>query len=265
VKFLKVFSININKQMFTNVSSIEEIQESNEVGFLYIFDALQYDNDISITLDDVIKLGMTTLNIKKRLIQYKIFPKNISYINCNEPSKRERLLKSYIKEKLSINPVCGSEYFRGCRKELEKVILYFALCDLDDINKYYDLYDTIDKINWFNSLNLDEEFILKKNNIYSCDFCDIKFSLKRTLATHLKTSKRCISKRPNIDIRCIWCNGTFITKEEIDKHYKKCEADKNILYIKLIEENKTKDIILKEKDKEIERLSNIIKALTSKI
>ncbi len=258
--------------MFTNVSSIEEIQDSNEVGFLYIFDALQYENDINITLEDVIKLGMTTLNIKKRLIQYKIFPKNISYIKCNEPSKRERLLKSYIKEKLSINPVCGSEYFRGCRKELEKVILYFALCDLDNINKYYNLYNTIDKINWFNSLNLDEEFILKKNNIYSCVFCNSTFTLKRTLASHLKTSKRCISKRPKVDISCIWCKGDFITKDELDKHYKKCNVNKEIEHIKLLEETKTKDILIKEreqnlinKDKEIERLSNIIKTLTSKI
>jgi hypothetical protein len=51
----------------------------------------------------------------------------------------------------------------------------------------------------------------------------------------------------------------------LDKHYKKCDVDKNMIYIKSIEQSKNKDILLLEKDKEIERLNNIIKDLTGKI
>ena len=106
------------------------------------------------------------------------------------------------------------------------------------------------------------------NNIYICKFCNNTFALKRTLAYHIKTSKRCVEQRPKVDINCIWCKGKFNTKEELDKHHKKCEADKDIIYIKLLEECKTKDLLLKEKEKEkekeIERLNDIIKDLTDK-
>lgn len=268
--------------MFTNVNSIEEIKGLNEIGFLYIFDASNYDNDISVLLEDVVKLGMTRVNIKSRLSQYKTPPKNISYINCSEPSKRERILKNYIKEKLNIKPICGSEYFKGCRKELEQVILYFASCNLDIINKYYELYKDIEeKTRWFETINIEERMELYKNKImdnsvFSCEFCDSSFTLKRNLVQHLKTSKKCISKRPKIDISCIWCKGDFITKDDLDKHYKKCNVNKEIEHIKLIEENKslikenkslTKEIdnIKTDKEKEIERLNSIIKDLTSKI
>lgn len=144
--------------MFTTVNSINDIQHSSSVGFLYIFDASHYDNNISLELENVVKLGMTKHNIKKRLLKYKIKPKNISFINCSEPSKRERLLKSYIKEKLKLKPVCGSEYFKVCRKEIEKVILFFALCDVDIINKYYELYNNIkEKTVWFDSIIVIEK------------------------------------------------------------------------------------------------------------
>jgi hypothetical protein len=264
--------------MFTNINSIEEIQDSNDIGFLYIFDASNYDNDISLSLEDVVKIGMTKLNIKSRLNQYKSSPKNISYINCSEPSKRERLLKNYIKEKLNIKPVCGSEYFKGCREGLEKVILYFAKCDLESINNYYDSYNDNDKKSeWFNSIDLNHEFpepLYKCNNVtsyavkkceFTCAFCQKEFALKKTLDVHVKTNKKCISSRPNIDISCIWCKANFLTNIDLEKHYKKCDVDKYTLHIRLIEENRTKDIILKEKNKEIERLNNIIKDLTNKI
>lgn len=100
---------------------------------------------------------------------------------------------------------------------------------------------------------------------FSCEFCNSKFALKRTLAKHLQTSKRCISKRPKIKINCIWCKSIFNTKDDLEKHHKKCEVDKNILYIQVLEEAKNKENMIKEKEKEIERLNNIIKDLTSKV
>ena len=110
------------------------------------------------------------------------------------------------------------------------------------------------------------------NSVFSCDFCSSTFTLKRNLVQHIKTSKKCISNRPKIDIKCIWCKGTFITGELLEKHHKKCDVNKEIEYVKVIEELKHRDIIIKErghtisdKDKEIERLNSIIKDLTCKI
>lgn len=121
------------------------------------------------------------------------------------------------------------------------------------------------------------------NNVFHCEFCNTEFSLKRTLATHLKNSKRCISKRPKLNISCIWCKCDFITKDELEKHYKKCNVNKELEHVKLLEESKRKDIIikereqnilkkdkeieriLKEKEQDVERLNNIIKDLTGKI
>ncbi len=104
---------------------------------------------------------------------------------------------------------------------------------------------------------------------FSCKFCSSKFALKRTLAKHLQTSKRCISKRPKIKINCIWCKSIFNSKDDLEKHHKKCEVDKNILYIQVLEEAKNKDKqienIIRDKEKEIERLNNIIKDLTNKV
>ena len=109
------------------------------------------------------------------------------------------------------------------------------------------------------------------NDAYMCHFCNSYFSLKRTLNYHIKNSKRCIEQRPKVTINCIWCKGNFHTKDELDKHNKKCEVDKDILYIKILEECKTKELLLKEKElllkekeKEIGRLNNIITDLTDK-
>jgi len=106
---------------------------------------------------------------------------------------------------------------------------------------------------------------MNESDDFVCEFCKSKFALKRTLANHIKTSKKCIASRPKINISCIWCKENFITRDELDKHHKKCEADKNILYIQLLEEVKNNNNIIKEKDKEIERLNIIIKDLTNKI
>ena len=163
--------------MLINVDSIYEIKDTPQVGYLYIFDASHYDNDLTICLNDTVKIGMTAGNIKTRLNQYKSIPKNISFIQCSEPSKREKLLKSYIKENLNIKPTYGYEYFNGCRKELEQVILYFASCKLDIINRYYDYKK--EKQSWFDSIEIKT---IKENK--ECVWCNervenIKFHLKR--------------------------------------------------------------------------------------
>jgi len=121
----------------------------------------------------------------------------------------------------------------------------------------------------------------KPEKQFSCEFCNSCFTLKRNLIQHLKTSKKCIQNRKDIiDISCIWCKLSFLTKEDLDKHYKKCSINKEAEHISLIKSNelllkekdnlmrekeKEKDNLMKEKEKEIERLNNIIKDLTDKI
>jgi len=98
-----------------------------------------------------------------------------------------------------------------------------------------------------------------------CEFCKATFRDKYTLNRHLNTSKKCLKNRPKIYVNCIWCNEKFVCKNDLEKHDKECKADKNMIYIQLLEELKNKDKqienIIKEKDKQIE---NIIKDLTNK-
>lgn len=99
-----------------------------------------------------------------------------------------------------------------------------------------------------------------------CEFCKATFRDKYTLHRHLNTSKKCLKNRPKIYINCIWCNEKFVSKNDLEKHDKECKADKNMIYIQLLEELKNKDKqienIIREKDKQIE---NIIKDLTNKV
>ena len=76
------------------------------------------------------------------------------------------------------------------------------------------------------------------SNDYECSFCSTVFNSKKTLTDHLKSSKRCLSKRPILNINCIWCNTSFITKDDLNKHYKKCSADKETIYTITLEQNR---------------------------
>lgn len=111
--------------------------------------------------------------------------------------------------------------------------------------------------------------ILSENSSFSCEFCDSTFTLKKNLVQHIKTNKKCISRRPKITITCIWCNQSFITKEEREKHYKKCTEDKEQIHIITLERmnDKDKQIIklTEEKNKIIEDKDKQIKDLQDKL
>lgn len=117
-----------------------------------------------------------------------------------------------------------------------------------------------------------ENVVKDDKNEFLCRYCNSNFALKRTLQHHIKTSKKCIEKRPKVEIKCLWCNGHFQSRELLEKHDKYCQADKDVLYNEVINNLKIKDKdilnlnnILKNKDKEIENLNTIIKDLTSKL
>ena len=89
--------------MFKFATCIEDIPDSFEEGYLYIFDTKSYDRDLTISLENTSKMGKTDKFIKSRLEHYAIELKNISYINCTLPDKRERLIKAFLKHKTWLN------------------------------------------------------------------------------------------------------------------------------------------------------------------
>jgi len=139
------------------------------------------------------------------------------------------------------------------------------------------------------------EDIVFSKHVYNCEYCNSSFALKRTLNVHLKSSKKCIANRPKIELKCLWCYMKFSIKEDLEKHYSKCNSDKNLLYKEALneidllktkekeyktqlEKEKKEHLLQLEKekkeitqlmterlDKEIERLNDIIKDLSSKV
>jgi exonuclease VII large subunit len=73
---------------------------------------------------------------------------------------------------------------------------------------------------------------------FKCNFCNASFSSKKTLTFHIKSNKKCIVNRPVLNISCIWCNTTFLTKDDLVKHHKICVVDKETIYAITLEQNK---------------------------
>lgn len=113
---------------------------------------------------------------------------------------------------------------------------------------------------------------LNKKECFSCEFCESKFTHSYNLTKHLKTSKKCLDKRPKIDIKCIWCDEVFLSKDRLEKHSSKCGIDKDIAYTSLKEKNKSlennleeKNNLLEEKNKQLEDKDSHIKDLEEKL
>jgi hypothetical protein len=184
--------------MFKYATCIEDIPDSYEEGYLYIFDTKSYDRDLTVSLENTSKMGKTDKSIKCRLKHYIIDIKNISYIKCTLPDKRERLIKAFLKHKTWLKPVCGYEYFKDCRKEIENIILQFCSYDDPFINELYTSYNS--KIKYHNYLNkVKEDLYNKVDNILSID-CE--------------------------KVECLKCNKYFTSSETLSKHTKKCDIYK---------------------------------------
>lgn len=106
--------------------------------------------------------------------------------------------------------------------------------------------------------------ILAENADFSCEFCGSTFTLKKNLVQHIKINKKCIARRPKITISCIWCNQSFITKEEREKHYKKCSENKEQIYAMVLERMEEKNKIIEDKDKQIKDLQEKLFKLANK-
>ncbi len=106
---------------------------------------------------------------------------------------------------------------------------------------------------------------LTKNDYLCCDFCQARFNDKSNLIRHIKTNKKCLSKRAEIKINCIWCNEEFISNIYLEKHSTKCKVNKDTAYVLLLEKFKEKDRNLEYKDKQLEEKDKMIKDLQDKL
>ncbi len=100
---------------------------------------------------------------------------------------------------------------------------------------------------------------------FCCEFCKSNFKDISTLNRHIKTNKKCLSNRPNIQIFCVWCNETFISKFHLEKHLLKCNINKEISHKILLEKLKDKDKMIEDKDRQITYKDKIIKDLQDKL
>jgi len=107
--------------------------------------------------------------------------------------------------------------------------------------------------------------VCNKMEQFICEFCGSEFSRNNNLTKHLKTSKKCLERRPKNEIKCTWCEEVFLTKDRLEKHSSKCGVDKEIAFITVLEKNKAlteeKNKLLEEKNKLLE---NNIKQLEEK-
>jgi len=110
--------------------------------------------------------------------------------------------------------------------------------------------------------------------MFKCKFCIRSYTSRSSLNNHLKSAKFCISMRDKedsqgiilIEFRCDECVITFTSKFNLDKHLAKCVkynikllTEKFEIRISHIENNN--NILIEQKDKEIDRLNERTKEL----
>lgn len=225
---------NIFKK-FLNLKDIKENFNNNETKFLYLFNIDVYYNPDEIKLpENTYKLGMTIQHIYSRLQSYysSTSIKNIECIQCENPDKRERLVKGFLKHKTEFKPIVGKEYFKDCKHiikfiyivlyyiEEEDIIIAYNQYNIKDknynilLNYIYSIYEKVindtnfmltTKIKIYKSnetyLNLNNSIIIndikEENTIenkkeYICEFCNTNFSSKQSLNLHKKIAKFCL-------------------------------------------------------------------------
>jgi hypothetical protein len=99
-----------------------------------------------------------------------------------------------------------------------------------------------------------------------CDFCGTSFKDTSSLNRHIKTNKKCLSKRPDIKIDCVWCKEGFLSKIYLEKH--NCSANKEALYLSLSEKynelEKQFKTTLEDKDRQIKDLQEKLFLIANK-
>ncbi len=250
--------IHRHDEYFKHYNTFADIPKSSLAGWLYIFNAICYDEDISKIFDNlVVKFGKTKNTMYERLYTYDndVNPTNIECIHCTLPEKRERLIKAFLKYKTSIKPVAGHEYFiEGCRNLIKVLMLIMVHTSDEEIKlyeKYYAeknmkevevLFSRIDSI--IQMIREDDEFELQievdkyeeiveeivEPKQHICKFCRKSYTSLSNLNNHQKTAKFCIELQNKLNtnqlIRCEFCLKEFSTKKYLSQHSERCKDKK---------------------------------------
>ncbi len=218
--------IQNHSKYFKKYDNLNTVEKLSLTGWLYIFTAYCYDADITKILPEFTdKFGKTLNELIERLTQYndEVNIKNIEAIQCSLPCERERLVKAYLKNRTSIKPVVGNEYFTNCRNLIKVLMLIIVYINDEDIIKYEtsyskhnkndtlytELFEKIDK--YIDEIKKDDEFeikieenintIIPKNEeekvIQICKFCNKQYNNLSSLNYHQKTAKFCLKLQKN--------------------------------------------------------------------
>lgn len=71
-----------------------------------------------------------------------------------------------------------------------------------------------------------------------CEFCKKRFSSFQALQLHIKTARKCLINRENVETReCEYCLKEFLGEASLQKHYTTCRFKERIS--ELVDENRT--------------------------
>ena len=295
--------INNHDKHFKKYESIDEIDKSSLSGWLYIFCASCYDQDVNKLFNEVVdKFGKTINQLFVRLDQYEpeVDMKNIEAIHCTLASERERLLKAFLNERTSIRAVVGMEYFIGCRNLIKVLMLIIVYITDEEIIMYEEFYANknkdeysklFDKIQtYLEEIKRDDQFELKidtniyedvTDDIFVCEFCNSNFTNQYNLTIHQRTAKYCLKLQQKLnsqdikdqttenikEIKCEFCNKEFTLKSNLKIHYNSCFSKREFEIKKELTKKYEKELeeLIEKKDKEFyEYKQTIEKEFTEK-
>jgi hypothetical protein len=222
---------NIFKK-FENIKNIKQNFNNNENKFLYIFDIDCYYNPNEIKLpENTCKLGMTIQHIYSRLNSYPnpSSIKNIECIQCENPDKRERLVKGFLKHKTEFKPIAGKEYFKDCKHIIKLIYIVLYQIDEEDIIISYNYYNTKDEkyniifdyiYSVYNNVLKDINFTLtNKQKLYSENEPYLNLN-NNIIINEIKVENdvQIYNQNNNQEYICEFCNTKFCSKQSLNLH-----------------------------------------------
>jgi len=271
--FYKIFNY------FEKLDHLLKTHDANQHGFLYLFKCnLPFEIQNNIYLRTY-KIGKTEISINARLKNYPldINIKDIYIMQCDNTTKREQYLKTFISNYTTLNPCMGHEYFNENLEFLRILIYLFSSITISNYNNYTNLFDNIIKtLNIIHNKSLEtntKEFLfdlklLKTNSSlenYECNFCNKIFSSQSKLNFHQKTAKYClkIQEEQNEDVKerdnkfsCKYCNKILSQNTNLRIHLNSCVQKKIHDAVETVskEYEETIETIKETNIKEIEKL-----------
>ncbi len=284
----KIF-LDTHTQFFLKFDNITNVKKSSVCNWLYIFDVNYYSGNMSELLPKgSFKFGKTNTELHTRLMQYNkgIGMSNIEGIQCNHPEKRESLLKRYLRLKTNNEPICGLEYFCGCREYVKILILIIVSMPDDDVvlcETYYTsnkilFEEYLDKIEeTINNIKAEQNYILDINpvniiidnpleeqkeqkepevkipQLFICEFCHKTFNSLSSLNYHKKYTKACLQiQNKDLEFHCEHCSKEFSSLHILQSHLLVCKQKKSTEANSIIQEKDFYKIRVQQLEEKLE-------------